>query len=82
MSEILVFAFLPLKEKNAINLVVKQDKKRKQRTYILMEYLFERAINFGEVFISDNNKACVLLKYPHKKRITFRTILIDYEVSF
>ena len=82
MSEILVSAFSPLKENNSINLVVKQDKKRIERMQVLMEYLFENAIRFGEIFISDNNKACILLIFPHTKRITFRTINQDITLAF
>jgi N-acetylglutamate synthase-like GNAT family acetyltransferase len=80
VSEILVSAFLSLEESNSINFVVKQDKKRIFRTQILMEYLFEKAIHFGEIYISDNNKACILLKFPHMERITFKTILLDIKL--
>lgn len=82
VTKILVSAFSPLKESNSINLVVKQDGKRIQRMNILMEYLFERAIMFGEVFISENNQACMLLKYPHKEKITFKTISSDLKLVF
>ena len=82
VSEILVSAFSPLKENNSINLVVKQDRKRIERMQILMEYLFERAIRFGEVYISDNNKACILLKFPHQEKTTFRTIFLDINLVY
>lgn len=82
VSEILVSAFSPLKDSNSINLVVKQDKRRIERMQILMEYLFERAIYFGEVFISENNKACILLKFSHKEKTTFKTILLDIELAY
>lgn len=82
VSEILVSAFSPLKENNSINLVVKQDENRIERMQVLMEYLFERAISFGEIFISDNNKACLLLKFPHKEKITLKTIILDIKLAF
>lgn len=82
VSEILVSAFFPIKEANSINLVVKKDEKRMERMHILMEYLFIRAYYFGEVFISDNNKACILLKYPHKEKITIKTILLNLNLVF
>jgi len=82
VSEILVSAFSPLEENNSINLVVKQDEKRIERMQILMEYLFERALCSGEVFISDNNKACILLKFPHKEKITFKTIFQDIKLTY
>ena len=80
VAEILVSAFLPLKEDNSIDLLVKQDNKRAERMKFLMEYLFEKAYNFGEIYISDNNKACVLVSYPYKERITLKTILLDFQL--
>ena len=53
-----------------------------ERMHILMEYLFIRAYYFGEVFISDNNKACILLKYPLKEKITIKTILLNLNLVF
>lgn len=82
VSEILVSAFLPLKERNSINLVVKQDKRRAERMKILMNYLFERSLLFGEIFISQNEQACILLLFPHKERITLKTILLDIDLAY
>lgn len=80
--DILTSAFMPKSESNSINLVVKQDKKRKQRMCVLMGYLFERAILFGDVFISDNKKSCLLLSYPHKEKVTLKTIQLDLQLAF
>ncbi|GAB5475556.1 MAG: hypothetical protein Mars2KO_36550 [Maribacter sp.] len=63
---ILVEAFEPLMEENSINLVVKQDEKRSERMRILMEYLFDKAMRTGEVFLSDNRASCLLISYAHK----------------
>ncbi len=82
VSEILVSAFSPLEESSAINLVVKQDKKRIKRMYVLMDYLFEMAMLFGDIYISDNEKACLLLKYPHREKVTLKTIVLDIKLSF
>lgn len=82
VTEILVSAFAPLKEENSINLVIKQDNKRIERMHILMEYLFEKAIRFGAIFISDNNKACMHLKYSTEEKVTFSTILLDLKLVF
>ena len=78
---ILVSAFEPLTQENSINLVVKQDRKRVARMRILMAYLFEKALLFGEVFISDSKKGCVLLKYPHKEKTTLKTIWLDVQLA-
>ena len=80
--DILVSAFAPLKEDNSVNLIVKQDENRISRMRILMEYLFEKAITFGEIYITENNKACILLKFSHKDRITPKTILLDIKLVF
>lgn len=79
--EILVSAFLPLKDKNSINLVVKQDKKRAERMRFLMAYLFEKAFKFGEIYISNNNKACILLSFPHKQKTTLKTGFLDFQLA-
>lgn len=82
VSDILVSAFSSLTDDSSIKLVVKQDEKRIERLQILMEYLFETAISFGEVFISDNNKACILLKFPHTEKVTLKTIRLDLKLAF
>lgn len=82
VAEILVSAFLPLKETNSINFVVKQDEKRTQRMRFLMEYLFEKAFNFGEVYISNNNKSCILVSFPHKEKTTFKTIGLAIQLAY
>jgi len=81
VSEILVSAFAPLMEENSINLVVKQDHRRVERIRILMEYLFERALSFGEVYLSENHQACLLLSFPHKERITIKTIAWNIKLA-
>ena len=82
VAEILVSAFLPLKDKNSINLVVKQDEKRAERMRFLMAYLFEKAFNFGEIYISNNNKACILLSFPHKEKTTLKTLFLDIQLAY
>ena len=82
VSDILVSAFSSLEGNNSINFVVKQDKKKLLRMKILMNYLFEKAIRFGEVYISEDNTACILLKFPHRERFTFKTIVLDIHLAF
>jgi ribosomal protein S18 acetylase RimI-like enzyme len=82
VADILVSAFTPKVERNSINHVVKQDRKRVERMHVLMEYLFERAFYFGEVFISDNNQSCILIKYSYKEKVTLRTIRSDLKLAF
>jgi hypothetical protein len=81
VAEILVSAFLPLKDDNSINFVVKQDKKRAERMRVLMEYLFEKAFNFGEIYISNNKKTCILLSFPYKEKTTLKTLLLNFKLA-
>lgn len=71
VTAILVEAFEPLTGDNSINLVVKQDKRRLERMYILMEYLFDKAMRTGEVFLSDNRASCLLITYSHQDNFSF-----------
>ena len=82
VTAILTSAFEPITTANSINFVVKQDDKRKERLHILMEYLFNNSLRFGEVFLSDNKKACVLIMFPYAKKITLRTIFWDLKLVF
>ena len=79
---ILTSAFESTTTTNSINFVVKQDFKRKERLRVLMEYLFYNSLYFGEVFLSDNKKACVLIQLPDTKKITPRTIFWDLKLVF
>lgn len=79
---ILTSAFEPITIPNSINFVVKQDHKRKERLQVLMEHLFNNSLCFGEVFLSDNKKACALIQYPHTKKVTLQTILWDINLVF
>ena len=79
---ILVEAFESSKEESSINLVVKQDEQRTQRMYVLMEYLFDKAIRTGEVFLSDNRASCLLISYAHKDTISFKKIFSTLRLVF
>ena len=66
----------------SVNYIVKQDKKRIKRIRALMDYSFDVCYLFGDVFLSDNEKACALLLYPDKKSTTFKSILLDLKLVF
>ena len=66
----------------SVNYIVKQDKKRIKRISALMDYSFEVCYRFGDVFLSDNEKACALVLYPDKKSTTFKSILLDLKLVF
>jgi ribosomal protein S18 acetylase RimI-like enzyme len=77
--EILTEAF---NENKSVNYVVKQDADRKDRIRKLMEYSFNLCNQFGEVWISEDKEACVLLLHPDKKRFTIASTLWDVNLAF
>lgn len=65
----------------SVNYIVKQDKNRIKRIRALIDYSFEVCYLFGDVFISDDNKACALIVYPEKKKTTLKSILLDVKLA-
>jgi len=47
-----------------------------------MEYMFEKAISFGDVYISDNNKATLLVNYSDRNRLTWNMIRLSVKLAF
>ena len=80
--EILLEAFEPLREDNSINFVVKQDAKRKQRMQVLMEYLFDKAMRTGAVFLSNNRASCLLISYAHRDTFSFKKMSSTLNLVF
>lgn len=65
---------------SSVNYIIKQDSKREKRIRALMDYSFEVCTAFGDVFVSDDHKACVLVVYPDKKKTTLQSILLDIKL--
>jgi len=64
----------------SVNYLLKQDYKRKLRLEVLMDYSFEICSRFGEVYLSEDRKACALVLYPDQKKNTFRTVMLDLKL--
>jgi hypothetical protein len=64
----------------SVNYIVKQDCNRENRVKALMDYSFEVCHLFGEVYLSENKKACALILYPDKKKTTLKSILLDIKL--
>lgn len=64
----------------SVNYVVQQDGKRINRIRALMDYSFEVCKLFGDVFISDDKKACALIMYPDKKKSSLKAIMLDIKL--
>jgi ribosomal protein S18 acetylase RimI-like enzyme len=78
VTEILSKAF---SDNMSVNYVVKQDKYRLRRIERLMQYSFQTCIDFGEVWISENEQGCALLLYPDKIKKTFKGVLRDLNLA-
>lgn len=61
----------------SVNYIVKQDDNRIERVRALMDYSFEVCYLFGEVYLSNDKKACALILYPDKKKTTLNSIWLD-----
>jgi ribosomal protein S18 acetylase RimI-like enzyme len=68
-------------ENMSVNYVVKQDRNRLTRIEKLMQYSFTTCIDFGEVWISENEEGCALLLYPDKIKTTFKSLLRDIKLA-
>lgn len=66
----------------SVNYIVKQDEKRIKRISALMDYSFEVCYLFGDVFLSNDKRACALVTYPDKKKTTLKSILLDVKLIF
>lgn len=80
--DILHSAFEPIKEDNSINFIAKQDHKRSDRIKVLMEFLVDDCLDFGEILLSDKRNACILVKYPHTAKTTLAVILRHLKLAF
>jgi hypothetical protein len=65
----------------SVNYLVKQDKYRKERIRILMEYAFDVCYSSGEVFLSVNKKACALILFKDKKKTNAESIFLDVRLA-
>ena len=66
----------------SVNYIIQQDQRKQQRIQSLMDYSFEYCYLFGEVYLSADKKSCALILYPDKKKVTFKTILLDIQLAF
>ena len=67
-------------ENKSVNYIIKQDSKRAQRIKGLMEYSFDMCYSFGEVYLSDNKKACALILFPDKKKPNLKSVFSDFKL--
>ena len=72
------------KDNKSVNYIVPHAGSRKKRLLRLMEYSFDYCMLFGEIYLSDDKKACALVVFPDKKNqfyehyVGFQTCLVMY----
>ncbi|PKV49518.1 acetyltransferase (GNAT) family protein [Aquimarina sp. MAR_2010_214] len=82
ITNLLWNTFIKLEFPNSINFVAKQDQKRPARLRYLMEYQFNVALKFGEIWLSDDKKGCILLLFPETKRVGLSSLLWEIKLAF
>jgi len=70
------------KDNQSVNFIVFQDSHKLKRIRALMDYSFEVCYRFGEIWLSDDMKACALLLFPHVKRTTVLSVWLDIRLIF
>jgi len=66
----------------SVNYIVKQEGNKLESIRYLMDYSFEVCNLFGEVFISEDRKACALILYPEQKKTTLKSVWLDIKLIF
>jgi ribosomal protein S18 acetylase RimI-like enzyme len=66
----------------SVNYIVCQDGQRVKRIRSLMAYSFDVCFLFGEVWLSDNKKACALILFPHQKLFSLWSVWLDMKLIF
>ncbi len=79
-ASVLYSAFKDSKADNSINYVVKQDGKREKRLFFLMYYMVQKAQLYGEAYLSDDRKGCLLVQYPHRSKTSVRSMWLDLQL--
>ena len=69
------------KDNKSVNYIIPQAGSRKKRLLRLMEYSFDYCMLFGEIYLSDDKKACALVVFPDKKETNFTGIMLDSKLA-
>jgi len=78
--EILCKAFIDVLIPNSINFVIKKSGNREKRLKALMEFQFDMAMLYGKIFLSDDEKGCIL--YLEEKGSGLKKIILEARLLF
>ncbi len=66
--DILLSAFMDITDGNSLNYFIRGEHNREERAKHLFNYLFDRSIITGEIYIASNEMGCILVdRSPNKK---------------
>ena len=77
--DILVQSFA---DNKIVQYIVKQDSRKEERLRKLMAYSFEICYRFGEVYLTEDKKACALILFPHQKKTSIASIWLDLGLAY
>lgn len=69
-------------ENKSVNYILAQDGRKLNRIRHLMGYAFEMCSMFGQVYLSNDRKACALFVFPELKKHTFKSVWLDIKLIF
>ncbi|WP_179412686.1 GNAT family N-acetyltransferase [Mucilaginibacter sp. E4BP6] len=70
------------KDNLSVNYIVLQDKYKLKRILGLMDYSFELCFLYGNVWLSDDRRACALTLFSQQKKSTLYTIWLDIKLIY
>ncbi|MGB5980294.1 MAG: GNAT family N-acetyltransferase [Cyclobacteriaceae bacterium] len=68
-------------DNKSTNYVIKQDSQTPVRLRRLVGYCYNMCRRFGDVWMSDDGKACALVMLPHRQKTTAQTIGWDIKLA-
>lgn len=76
--DILYKSFIDILIPNSINFVIKKGEDRKKRLKALMRYQVDIALHYGNVYLSDDGKACII--YLEKSQSGIKKIMLEIQL--
>lgn len=80
-NEVIDILYASFENNQSVNYIVKQDRHKARRLRYLMEYSFDICNLSGDIYLSDDRKACALLSYPNRKaKFSLAATLLDIKL--
>ena len=77
VAELLSLAFANNK---SVNYILKNGSHRPRYLKALMLYSFDYCSMFGDIWLTEDKNACVLMVYPDRKKTSLKSILLDLKL--